>query len=152
MNVKSPKWIGRLLKFAKEVGSWSKDESTKVGAVITTAEGRPVSWAFNGLPMNIDDDVPERHERPAKYKWFCHAERNALDMTLIPDLTGCIMFVTLSPCSNCAQGIVQKKIATVIVDEPGSIENVPAHWREDMDVGLEMLREAGVEIIVGNAD
>lgn len=152
MNILDPKWTGRLLKFAKEVGDWSKDQSTKVGAVITTEDGKPVSWGFNGFPMGVDDEVEERHERPLKYKWVCHAERNAMDLAPMGDLTGCIMFVTLSPCSTCAQGIVQKKVKAVVVDEPGSIENVPERWRDDMDVGYEMLKEAGVQYIIGNAD
>ena len=67
MDVTNNKWAGRILKMAIEVASWSKDESTKVGAVITTAEGAPVSWGFNGMPMGIDDTIPERHERPLKY-------------------------------------------------------------------------------------
>jgi len=152
MKITDIKWIGRILKFAKEVGDWSKDQSTKVGAVITTMNGRPVSWGFNGFPMGTDDDIPERHERPLKYKWVCHAERNAMDLSPVNDLSGCVMFVTLSPCSTCAQGIIQRKISTVVVDEPGSINNVPARWREDMDVGYEMLKEAGVQYIVGRAD
>jgi dCMP deaminase len=152
MEVTNEKWAGRVLGMAKKVASWSKDNSTKVGAVITTPDGSPVSWGFNGPPMGIDDDVPERQERPLKYKWVCHAERNAMDLASRADLTGCVMFVTFSPCSECAKSIIQRKIAKVVVDEEFTAEKMPERWQEDMKVAVEMLEEAGVEIIPRAAD
>ena len=145
MDVTNKKWAARMLTLAKEVASWSKDESTKVGAVITTKEGAPVSWGFNGMPMGVDDTVPERHERPLKYKWFCHAERNALD--LAPrDVSDCVMFVTFSPCSGCAQSIIQRGIKTVVIDANFTADKSPERWQEDMFVALEMMKEAQIDI------
>jgi dCMP deaminase len=145
MDITKHKWAVRMLKMAKEVASWSKDQSTKVGAVITTKEGAPVSWGFNGLAMGINDDIPERHTRPTKYKWMCHAERNAMDLAPRP-LDDCIMFVTFSPCSSCAQSIIQRKIKTVIVDSEYTADKVPPHWRDDMIIAVGMLMEAGVKV------
>ncbi len=152
MDVTNGKWLGRLLKMAKDIGNWSKDDSTKVGAVITTSEGRPVSWGFNGMPMGIDDTVPERLIRPTKYKWMCHAERNAMDLAPTGDLTGCVMFVTFSPCSNCAQSIIQRNIRTIVVDSEFTADKMPERWQEDMKVAVEMLEEAGVQIIAAVPD
>lgn len=132
---------------AKEVASWSKDESTKVGAVITTVDGSPISWGFNGMAMGINDDIPERHERPIKYKWMCHAERNALDLSN-RSVENCVMFVTFSPCSSCAQSIIQRKIKTVVVDLKSAPENAPDRWKEDMLIAKEMITEAGIEYLV----
>ena len=147
MDITNEKWTGRLLKMAKDIAGWSKDDSTKVGAVITTSEGRPVSWGFNGMPMGINDDVPERNIRPHKYKWYCHAERNAMDLASKADLSDCVMFVTFSPCSNCAQSIIQRGIRTIVVDEAFTVEKMPERWQEDMKVAVEMLEEAGVKVI-----
>lgn len=147
MNVKTKKWATRMLNMAREVASWSKDESTKVGAVITTADGSPISWGFNGMAMGVNDDIPERHDRPMKYKWMCHAERNALDLSN-RSVENCVMFVTFSPCSSCAQSIIQRKIKTVVVDTKSSPENAPDRWKEDMLIAKEMLTEAGVEYLV----
>ena len=36
------------------------------------------STGFNGLVRGVDDDVALRRERPAKYSWTEHAERNAI--------------------------------------------------------------------------
>ena len=152
MDVTKKKWMGRLLKMAREIGDWSKDESTQVGAVITTCDGKPVSWGFNGMPMGIDDDVPERHERPIKYKWFGHAEQNAMDLSPIGDLSDCVMFVTFSPCARCAQSIINKRIKTVVVDANFTVDKMPERWQEDMKVAVEMLEEAGVKIIAAYPD
>lgn len=146
MDIKKEKWAKRMLKLAQEVASWSKDESTKVGAVITTIEGAPVSWGFNGMAMGVDDTVSTRHERPHKYKWMCHAERNAMDLAPRP-LDNCVMFVTFFPCSSCSQSIIQRRIKSVVVDEKYSAENMPERWKEDMMVSQEMLLEAGVNIL-----
>ena len=147
MDVTNKKWSGRLLKMAKDISKWSKDGSTKVGAVITTLDGRPISWGFNGMPMGIDDDVPERHERPLKYKWFGHAERNAMDLASQADLSNCAMFVTFSPCSTCAQSIIQRGIKTVVVDGNFTADKMPDRWKEDMLIALEMFGEADVKVI-----
>jgi len=152
MDITNGKWAGRLLKMAKDIASWSKDGSTKVGAVITTNDGRPVSWGFNGMPMGIDDDVPERHVRPYKYKWMAHAERNAMDLASKADLSDCVMFVTFSPCTNCAQSIIQRGIKTLVVDEDNIAEKMPERWQDDMRVAVEMLEEAGVKIVPGRPD
>ena len=136
-----------MLSLAKEVASWSKDTSTKVGAVITTKNGSPVSWGFNGMPRGIDDTIIDRHQRPTKYKWMCHAERNAMDLAQKSDLSDCVMFVTFSPCSSCAQSIIQRGISAVIVDSNFTAEKMPAHWREDMLISVEMLKEAGVKVL-----
>lgn len=146
MDITNKKWAGRMIKFANEVASWSKDTSTKVGAVITTSDGRPVSWGFNGLPMNTDDSKPERYDRPLKYKWFCHAERNAMDFAT-RSLDGCTMFVTFSPCSSCAQSIIQRGIKTVVVDANNTVDKMPERWKDDMLVAVEMMVEAGITIL-----
>lgn len=147
MNIVSGKWATRMLDLAKEVSSWSKDPSTKVGAVITTKDGSPVSWGFNGMPMGIDDTISDRHERPTKYKWYCHAERNAMDLAPRP-LDGCVMFVTYSPCSSCAQSIIQRKISTVVVDANYLNDPMVLRWQDDMRVAADMMQEAGVKLIV----
>lgn len=151
MDIKKQKWAGRMLRLAKEVASWSKDQSTKVGAVITTNEGAPVSWGFNGMAMGINDNVPERHQRPEKYKWMCHAERNAMDLAPRP-LNDCVMFVTFSPCSSCAQSIIQRKIKTVVIDSEFTADKMPDRWQDDMITAVKMMKEAGVDILEINSD
>ena len=43
------KWDKRFLELSRHVSNWSKDPSTKVGAIITDGI-KIVSMGFNGLP------------------------------------------------------------------------------------------------------
>ena len=49
------KWDNRYLRLAKEVSTWSKDPSTKVGAV-AVLNGSVLAQGYNGFPRYILDD------------------------------------------------------------------------------------------------
>jgi len=152
MNViESSKWKKRFLRMAYQAASWSKDTSTQVGATITTMDGHPRSFGFNGFPIGVNDDVPERHERPEKYQWFEHAERNALYLS-DSSLKGCILFITHLPCPDCTRGIIQKGIKYVVVDKynEGGIKR--EFWEDKYKISLTMMEEAGIVLETVYAD
>ena len=139
----SNKWQRRLIRMAFQPASWSKDTSSQVGAVIVTPDGHPRSFGYNGLPRGVNDDVPERHERPEKYLWFEHAERNAIYQGT--DLQGCIMFVTHLPCPDCSRGIIQSGIRHVVVATMnGRLSPFATKRQKNTDVSLPMMKEAGI--------
>jgi dCMP deaminase len=141
------KWNQRFINLATEVSSWSKDTSTKVGAVIMTADRLPVSFGYNGMPPGIDDTKHERHQRPEKYFWFEHAERNAIYQADRHLLTGSVMYVTHFPCADCARAIIKSKISEIVYDESSGI-NSP-HCQRNLPMyraSLEMLTEAGIKL------
>ena len=72
------KWHYRFMELAKLVATWSKDTSTKTGAVIVGPDKEIRATGYNGFVRGVDDDVFERFERPTKYDFFEHAERNAV--------------------------------------------------------------------------
>jgi len=117
MNLNDSKWLHRHLQLAREISAWSKDDSTKVGALIVTEDGKPVSWGYNGIPMGVKETL-DRTIRPEKYHYFAHAERNALDLSR-SSVEGCWLFTTHPPCSDCARGIIQTGIQTVVIDVRG---------------------------------
>ena len=45
------KWYKRYLKLAAEVAQWSKDPSTKVGAVVVGSKGQILSQGYNGFQI-----------------------------------------------------------------------------------------------------
>lgn len=138
-------WNVRFLKLAKEVSSWSKDQSSQVGAVIVTPDKNPVSFGYNGMPPGIDDSVSSRHERPEKYFWMEHAERNAIyqaDRHLLKDS---IIYVTHHPCADCARAIIKSKISeVVIIEENGLDSEVVKRNQNNFDVSRQMLEESGI--------
>lgn len=153
MQVNDEKWTKRFIGLARYISGWSKDESTKVGAVIMTSEGMPVSYGFNGFPMGVNDSIQERLERPLKYKYVSHAERNAIDLAPTHNLSSCSLYATHFPCVECAKSIIQKKIKTVYVDFENSHLNdndFYSRWGDDVEITMTMFSEAGVELVIVN--
>jgi len=71
-------WHLRFLDLAKHISNWSKDPSTKVGAVIFDSDKRIISVGYNGFPKNISDDPEKYLNREIKYQMVVHAEINAI--------------------------------------------------------------------------
>ena len=66
-----------MLLMCDNVAGFSKDPSTKVGAIIVMeGDNSPKSFGYNGMPRGLDDASIIRNERPEKYFWYEHAERN----------------------------------------------------------------------------
>ena len=146
---KVSKWDVRFLRLAHEVSKWSKDRSTRVGAVIVQADRTPGPYGYNGFPRHIDDGLKKRHKRPIKYDWTEHAERNAIynAARIGMALGGCIMYATHLPCVNCARAIIQVGISKVVVDEGShSDTGFAKRWGREEKITIEMLKEADVEL------
>lgn len=135
-------WDTYHMGIADTVSRKSKDESTQLGAVIIGPGNEIRSTGYNSFPRGVNDDVPERQERPLKYKWFVHAEANAIfnAARMGTSLLGCKLYCAWPPCPACAQGIIQVGIKEVIVKSL----NVPERWAEDMQIAAKMLGEAKV--------
>ena len=142
MNDDNNKWHVRFLKMAEEVASWSKDPSTKVGAVIVDRNRRVVSTGYNGIPRGVEDTFERLNDRNIKYKIILHAEENAMMYAKQP-LGECSLYVTsLPPCSHCASLIIQSGIKNVYVNTT----KIPDRWTESCKLTMEMFNEAGVEL------
>lgn len=136
-------WDTRMMDVAKLVASWSKDRSIGVGCVITSPDHAILSTGFNGFPRGVNDDVEERHQRPAKYKYTEHAERNAIYNAARHGikLEGTTIYLPWYPCADCARAIVQSGIRTMVATVPDF--NDP-RWGEDFKVSATVLAEGGV--------
>lgn len=107
------KWNRRFVELAKNVSTWSKDPSTKVGAVIVDQDRHPISLGYNGLPKEMNDTDEILNDRDKKYKYVVHAERNAIENSA-RNVEGCTLFVTHPCCESCAEFISGKGISTVV--------------------------------------
>ncbi|MCW8344987.1 cytidine/deoxycytidylate deaminase family protein [Vibrio sp. ZSDZ65] len=135
------KWAKRFIQMAELVGSWSKDPSTQVGAVITK-NNRIVSVGFNGYPHGISDSA-ESDERETKYLKTLHAEENAI-LFAKRDLDGCEIWVTHFPCPNCAAKIIQTGIS--VVHCPAQSEDFLSRWGDKISLSQDMFEQANVRI------
>lgn len=107
-------WMGVAVWFAGR----SKDPSTQVGACIVDQYNHIVGVGYNGVPVNIDShDIPWDREGDfldTKYPYMCHAESNAIDNSDCSRIKNSRMYVTLFPCNECAQRIINNRIKQVI--------------------------------------
>lgn len=117
------------MNYAIELSALSKCTERHVGAVITNAAMTKVySVGYNGGASGLDDCMCA-----IDGKYGClHAEINALIKCTTED-TNKVMFVTLSPCKQCAAAIINAGFSTVYYKEL---------WKDP--TGLNMLIKAGI--------
>lgn len=139
------KWNRRFFNIANEVSKWSKDPSTKIGAVIVGEKGQIVSQGYNGFPRGIEDTYERYHNRQEKYKFCIHAEANAIFNAIHnnSDTNGCSMYVVGLPvCHECAKAIIQCGLNNVFVSMISSEPN--PRWKESCDLAALMFDESQV--------
>lgn len=139
-------WDHRFFDLAKTVAEWSKDPSTRVGAVIVNEYRQVIGLGYNGFPRGVQDSVERLASRPVKHLFTAHAERNALDNAHM-DVRGSTMYATLCPCNECAKSIIQRGISRVV--------SAPFRDKEQADlfnfeVTRTMFTEAGIEFEIIN--
>lgn len=139
---KETKWFNRYMALCDHFAQWSKDPTTKVGAVIVDNQGRLVSMGYNGFPRGVRDNFTRLNNRETKHKFTCHAERNALDQAP-GSVEGCTLYVPLFPCNECAKSIIQRGIRRVYTFVPDPNYDNPWNW----DVTKQLFDEAGVDLI-----
>lgn len=130
------KFDRKYITIAKEMSDLSYGRRAKVGAVIAK-DNRIISAGYNGTPPGFDNNLEIENEdgtlttKPE----VIHAEMNAIcyaAKTCI-ELDGATMYLTLSPCYECAKLIIQSGIKRVVYT---------SEYRDT--TGLEILRKAGV--------
>ena len=134
------KWHKRFIELAHHVAQWSKDDSTKVGAVIVDEQRRIVSTGYNGPPQGVKDEYADRTQ---KLRRTLHAETNALAFAQ-RNVRGCTIYITHPPCAQCAAQIIQHGIRKVVFDLP--TYNFLTRWGDDYKESLAMFSEVGVEV------
>jgi dCMP deaminase len=141
-------WTEYFLEIAEVVKLKSKDQSTQIGAVVV-GEGRNVlSTGYNSFPRGLDDSLQERQERPEKYFWMEHAERNAIYNAALEgvSLKNSTIYLTSGlPCMDCARGIVNSGIKVVWCKRVCTTKN-KEKWEESQKKSLQLLNECGVEV------
>ena len=136
-------WNKRYMEMASLVASWSRDPSTKCGAVIVRPNNTIVSVGFNGFPRDVEDSDDRLNHRETKYKYVVHAELNAILNAREP-LTGYSIDVhPFEPCSQCAAAIIQSGINTVYYPSGQTPEN----WEESVKITRQMFSEANIKFV-----
>jgi len=143
-----PDWNAYYLAVCRSVALRSKDPSTQIGCVIVGPAHEIRSTGYNSFPRGINDKAPQRRERPEKYLWIEHAERNAIYNAARAGtaLAGCTVYVEVTPCMDCARAIVQAGIARVIVDGNRMRQYSSKRYDEEFKKVKILFREAGIKM------
>ena len=107
------KWQIRYLRLAQHISEWSKDPSTKVGAVAVGQHGQILSQGYNGFPRGVTDLEDRLEVRDSKYLYTIHAEMNCVFNASLSgvSLYGSSMYVYGLPiCHECAKGVIQSGV------------------------------------------
>jgi dCMP deaminase len=124
----------------------STDTSTKNGALLIHPIDETV--LVGGVNSFVDPDMasdPRNYDRPRKYQVTEHAERAVIYKAASHGIRtkGLIMVCPWACCSDCARAIVLAGIPLVVAHKQ-AFAMTPDRWREEIDVGLEILEGGGV--------
>ena len=134
MNDKQDLLDRRYLAMARIWGQNSYCQRRKVGALLVK-DKMIISDGYNGTPSGFENVCEDEHQVTKPY--VLHAEANAITKVAKSNNSseGATMYVTASPCLECAKLIIQSGIKRVVYDEKYRIDD-----------GIRLLERAGIEL------
>ena len=132
---KQKRYDQAYLKLAKEWSKLSYAKRRKVGALLVQ-DGVIISDGYNGTPTGFDNHCED--ENGETFWYVLHAEANAITKVArtTQSAKGATLYITLSPCKECAKLILQTGIQRVVFTEM---------YRDQ--TGVEFLKNAGIIIV-----
>lgn len=125
----------RYLRMAKIWAENSYCRRRQVGAIIVK-DSMIISDGFNGTPSGFENVCEDENGTTKAY--VLHAEANAITKVARSNNSsdGATLYVTASPCIECAKLIIQSGIKRVVFDEMYRLCD-----------GIDLLRRAGIETV-----
>ena len=109
------------MKMAKTLSELSYAQRNKVGCIIVSPKGQIISQGYNGTPTGYDNccEYTDENGNLATKKEVLHAESNAISKCAkwLSSTEDATLYVTLSPCFECAKVIIQAGIKRVCYNE-----------------------------------
>ena len=135
MNKKQHDLDSRYMRMARIWAENSYCERRKVGAMIVK-DNMIISDGFNGTPAGFENVCEDEDGLTKPY--VLHAEANAITKIARSNnnSNGATMYVTTSPCIECAKLIIQSGIVRVVYSQKYRLTD-----------GIDLLNRAGIETI-----
>ncbi len=150
MSERQDRWDRRYVGLAQHVAGWSKDPSTKVGAVLVRPNNSVASTGFNGFPPGHDDSPELYADRGYKYQHVVHAEVNALNFLGSP-ADGFTLYTSFPCCPDCVERAGKAGVTRIVyprLDVSGRDASWAAEWRERLEKAQEVAKRYGIEVEV----
>lgn len=138
------KWDIRFLDLAKLIASWSKDPSTKAGAVIVRPDKSIQSVGFNGFPKTMPDNPDWYSNREEKYSRIVHCEINALIHAGGPVQGHTLYTYPFASCDRCCVQMIQAGIYRMVAPVPS--EDALTRWASSFEKTKLYCKQSGVEL------
>ena len=133
VDINRPSWDKIWMQMAETIAQRSHHPTFKVGALIVTSDNTQVlSLGYNGNATGMSN-APQSEEPGCS--GLLHAEINALLKLDYNNPKDKVMYLTLSPCTNCAMAIINSGIKKVVYREK---------YRDDS--GIKMLQSVGIKV------
>ena len=146
--IRQSNWDEKYLILAEHISTWSKDPSTKIGAVAIGTKGQVLSQGYNGFPRGIRDTVERLNSREEKYKYIVHAEMNVVFNASLNGISlyESTMYISGLPCcSDCAKGIIQAGVSRVVMKVKADNYYNAKRWEDSWNLSKSMFDETGVQ-------
>lgn len=139
------KWDLRFVSLAQTISTWSKDPSTKTGAVIARPDHRIVSVGFNGFARGMPDDEELYSNREEKYDRIIHCEVNALLFARGP-VDGYTLYTwPFLSCSRCFVQMAQAGIVRFV--SPKATAEQLERWGDSFNRTKKYAQELGLAVV-----
>lgn len=140
MNDKQNKLDIRYLRMARIWSENSYCQRRKVGALVVK-DKMIISDGYNGTPSGFENVCEDDNNVTKPY--VLHAEANAITKLARSNNNsdGSTLYVTASPCIECAKLIIQAGIKRVVYGEKYRLED-----------GIDLLKRANIEVNYINLD
>lgn len=125
----------RYLRMARVWAENSYCKRRQVGALIVK-ENMIISDGYNGTPSGFENVCED--ETGITKSYVLHAEANAITKVAAStnNSQGATIYITASPCLECAKLIIQSGIKRVVYDDEYRLKD-----------GIELLQRAGIEVL-----
>ncbi len=151
--IKRPSWDEYFMRHAYLAATKSKDNRTKIGAVLVS-NNRIIAEGYNGIVQNVKDcieDFPERYAKPEKYFWQEHGERNCYYDCSFRGVSSnnSTLYTFGIPCADCARAVVQGGTKTVVVHKQWQNFERKFYWEKFIESARRsriMFDEAKIQI------
>jgi len=126
------------LRYIQMARVWAKNSYCKrrqVGALLVK-DRMIISDGYNGTPSGFENECEDENDQSKPY--VLHAEANAITKVAKSNNSsdGATLYITDSPCMDCAKLIIQAGIRRVVYGDEYRITD-----------GIKLLEKAGIEIV-----
>lgn len=134
-------YVKEMFDLAITTASYSKDPSTKVGAVAAVNK-RVIGTGRNGFPPGVSDNPSLYENRDLKLLLVNHAEKNLISICG-DQIRGGDIFVTFPVCNDCAGMLITAGVSRVFTIIPKDFAGV---WFYRWKLSKAMFEEVGIEV------